>query len=95
MDLRKKLYICGVKHINTYKSNKKMYTRTITVQVNPNSLRQRMLALAVGETMFVPLAVCAETTVRNYASTLKFIGGRSFKVSRDHDRHGVIVKREA
>lgn len=72
-----------------------MYTRTITVQTNPNSLRQRMLALEVGDSMFVPIEESAETTVRNYASTLKFIGGRSFKVSRDRDRHGVTVTREA
>ena len=72
-----------------------MYTRTITVKTDPNSLRQRMLALEVGESMFVPIDVSAETTVRNYASTLKFIGGRSFKVSRDQDRHGVKVTREA
>ena len=72
-----------------------MYTRTITVQTNPKSLRQRMLSLAIGESMFVSIEDNAETTVRNYASTLSFIGDRRFNVSRDRERHGLTVTREA
>ena len=72
-----------------------MYTRTINVPINPNSLRQRMIALAVGEVMFVSMEEHAETTVRNYASTLCFTSERKYTVARDKERRGVTVTREA
>jgi len=72
-----------------------MYTKTITVVTDPNSLRQRILALAVGEFLFVPFDESKENTVRNYASTLSFLEARRYSVSRDRVRQGVTVTREA
>lgn len=63
--------------------------------VNPNSLRQRILALSVGESMFVLNDDYCEGTARHCASDLAFRFNRKYRVSRNREKRGFSVTREA
>jgi hypothetical protein len=63
--------------------------------INPNSLRQRILSLTVGESLFVLIDDYTENAARHCASELSFRYSRKYKVSRDRERRGFTVIREA
>lgn len=63
--------------------------------INPNSLRQRILALAVGEAMFVSIDDYTENAARHSASELAFQYSKKFRVRRDRENRGFTVTREA
>ena len=63
--------------------------------VNPNSLRQRIIALAVNEGMFVSMDDYSENSARHCASELGLIFGRIYKVNRRREERGFIITREA
>lgn len=63
--------------------------------INPNSLRQRILSLTIGESLFVLIDDYTENAARNCASELSFRFSRKYKVRRDRERRGFTVTREA
>lgn len=63
--------------------------------INPNSLRQRILSLTVGESMFVLIDDYTENAARHCASELSFRFARRYKVHRDRALRGFTVTREA
>lgn len=62
---------------------------------NPNSLRQRIIALTAGETLFLSVDEYAEATARFYASQLGPLFNRRYKVRRDRSRNGFTITMEA
>lgn len=66
-----------------------------TNAVNPNSLRQRVIALEVGQSLFVSIDEHSETVARHYASQIGFRYNRTYSAKRDRERRGYVITREA
>ena len=86
------LYLCNVKPIHTHA---KLLTKMTSSHINPFSLRQRILGLAIGESMFVLIEDYTENAARHCASELSFRFDRKYKVNRERERRGFTVTREA
>jgi extradiol dioxygenase family protein len=63
--------------------------------LNPNSLRQRIIRLRVGQSLFIAAEDYNESTARYYASQLGFKYGRTYKTHINRDKGGYQISREA
>ena len=75
---------------------KRMFTNLQT-KMDKNkstSLRGRLLAMEVRDTIVVPLALYKSETVRNYASYLGRDYGRKYATKFDHCAQAHIITRE-
>lgn len=59
------------------------------------SLRQRVLAMKIGESIVVPVKEHAYTTIRTYASDLGFATGRTYTTSRNREERTYTIIRRA
>ena len=66
----------------------------VSSAVNPHSLRQRIIALAVGQSLAVSVDEHADTSVRHYASNLGFLMGRKYLTRIARESREIIVTRE-
>lgn len=59
------------------------------------SLRQKILQMAVGDTLVVPVSENGYTTIRNYASDLGFMTERKYSTSRNREERTYTITRRA
>lgn len=63
--------------------------------INPNSLRQRVIALEPGQELFVSIDEHTDSAVRHYASHLSFLLGRKYRAKVDRANRGYRIIRDA
>jgi hypothetical protein len=88
--IRKKVRIFAFEN-NRHKVKQKM----IANATNPNSLRQHIIALEVGQSIFISMDEHAESTARHYASLLGFKFNRTYRTRIDRANRGYLITREA